>query len=73
MSDDHDHDRDRDRADDNGEHEESGSKQVAPVLTGSALAALNALATDLAKVNTAAIIGRSGKPMLLFKREGSGT
>jgi hypothetical protein len=73
MSDDNDHDRDRDHADDNGEHDESGSKQVAPVLTGGALAALNALATDLAKVNTAAIIGRSGKPMLLFKREGSGT
>ena len=32
-----------------------------------------ALQTALANVNTAAVIGRSGLPMLLFKREGSGT
>jgi hypothetical protein len=34
---------------------------------------LAALQTALANVNTAAIIGRSGLPMMLFKREGSGT
>ena len=32
-----------------------------------------ALQTALANVNTAAIIGRTGLPMMLFKREGSGT
>ena len=34
---------------------------------------LGALKTVLANVNTAAIIGRTGLPMMLFKREGSGT
>jgi hypothetical protein len=34
---------------------------------------LAALQTALANVNTAAIIGRTGLPMMLFKREGSGT
>jgi hypothetical protein len=34
---------------------------------------LAALQTALAKVNTTAIIGRTGLPMMLFKREGSGT
>jgi hypothetical protein len=68
-----DHDRDRDHANDNGEHEKPGSKQVAPALAGGALTSLAALQTALAGVNTAAIIGRTGLPMLLFKREGSGT
>jgi hypothetical protein len=72
MSDDH--DRDRDHANDNGEHERPGSKQVAPAPAGGALSSLAALQTALANVNTAAIIGRTGLPMLLFKsREGSGT
>jgi len=74
----HDHDRDRDHtndpANDNGEHEKPGSKQVAPAPAAGALASLAALQTQFAKVNTAAIIGRTGLPMLLFKsREGSGT
>jgi hypothetical protein len=34
---------------------------------------LAALQAALANINTTAIIGRSGLPMLLFKREGSGT
>jgi hypothetical protein len=69
-----DHDRDRDHANDNGEHERPGSKQVAPAPAGGALTSLAALQTALANVNTAAIIGRTGKPMMLFKsRDDSGT
>ena len=74
-----DHDRDSDHANDNGdyandngEHERPGSKN-APAPAGGALTSLAALQTALANVNTAAIIGRTGLPMLLFKREGSGT
>jgi hypothetical protein len=67
-----DHDRDRDHANDNGEHEKSGSN-IAPAPAGGALTSLAALQTALANVNTAAIVGRTGLPMLLFKREGSGT
>jgi len=67
MSDDHNHDRD-------GDHDKPGAgKQVAPAPAGGAIASLAALQTALTGVNTAAIIGRSGLPMLLFKREGSGT
>jgi len=73
MSNVHDHDRDSDHANDNGEHERPGGKQVAPAPAGGALTSLAALQTALANVNTAVIIGRSGLPMMLFKREGSGT
>ena len=78
MSDDHDHDRNRDHtndpANDNGDHEKPEGKQVAPAPTASALAAIQALQANLANVPTAAIIGRTGKPILLFKsREASGT
>jgi len=69
----HDHDRDSDYANDNGNHEGPGGKQVAPAPAGGALTSLAALQTALANVNTAAIIGRSGLPMMLFKREGDGT
>jgi hypothetical protein len=69
---DHDHDRASDHANDNGEHERPGSK-IAPAPAGGAFTSLAALQTALANVNTAAIIGRTGLPMLLFKREGSGT
>ena len=64
---------DHDPANDNGEHEKSESKQIAPAPAGGALTSLAALQTALAGVNTAAIIGRTGLPMMLFKREGSGT
>ena len=66
-----DHDRDRDHANDNGDHKRRGG--VAPAPAGGALTSLAALQTALANVNTAAISGRSGLPMMLFKREGSGT
>src|SRR5262245_6757288 len=74
MSDDPDHDRDRDHANDNGEHKRPGSKFAPAPTVGGALASLAALQTALANVNTAAIIGRTGLPMMLFKsREDSGT
>jgi hypothetical protein len=79
MSDDHDHDRDRDRANDpandnGGEHERPGSKPIAPAPARGALASIAALATAFANVPTAAYIGRTGLPMLLFKsRENGGT
>src|SRR5215471_13706421 len=70
----HDHDRDSDHANDNGEHEGFGGKQVAPAPAGGAMTSVAALQTAFANVNTAAYIGRTGLPMLLFKsREGSGT
>jgi hypothetical protein len=70
---DHDHDRDSDHANDNGKHERPGGK-IAPAPAGGALTSLAALQTALANVNTAAIIGRTGLPMLLFKsRENNGT
>jgi hypothetical protein len=78
--DDHDHDRDYDRdrndrnpaaANDNGKRaHETGA--IAPALTGDALTSLQALATALCNVDTASVAGRSGLPMLQFKREGSG-
>jgi hypothetical protein len=68
-----DHDRNSDPANDNSDRAKPGSKQVAPAPAGGALTSLAALQTALANVNTAAIIGRTGLPMLLFKREGSGT
>ena len=75
MSNASDHDRANDHANDNGgEHERPGSNPVAPAPAGGALTSLAALQTALANVNTAAVIGRSGLPMLLFKsREDSGT
>jgi hypothetical protein len=75
SDDDHDRDSDHAHANDNGkgEHERPGSK-IAPAPAGGALTSLAALQTALANVNTAAIIGRTGLPMLLFKsRENSGT
>ena len=74
---DHDHDRasDHAHANDNGkgEHERPGSPTAPAPTAGGALTSLATLQVALAKVNTAAILGRSGLPMMLFKREGSGT
>jgi len=70
---DHDHDRDSDHANDNGDHKRPGSKLAPAPVAGGALTSLAGLQMALANVNTAAIIGRSGLPMMLFKaREGSG-
>jgi hypothetical protein len=73
MSNDLDHDRNRDHANDNSEHERPGSKPAPAPAAEGALTSLAALQTALANVPTAAIIGRTGLPMLLFKREGDGT
>jgi len=71
MSDDHDHDRNRDPANDNGEHERPGSKQVAPAPAGGALASLAALQAALSSVDTSSLVVGSGRPLMLFKsREG---
>ena len=68
QNNDHDRDRDRDPADDTGEN-----GAVAPAPSGGALAALTSLGTMLNTVDTASVAGRSGLPMLTFKREGDGT
>lgn len=65
-NDDHDH-----AANDNGRQREGAV--VAPAPAGGALASLTALGAALNSVDTAAVIGRSGMPMLRFKREGDGT
>jgi hypothetical protein len=46
---------------------------IAPAPAGGALASLAALGKALGNVDTASIVGRSGWPMLSFKREGDGT
>jgi hypothetical protein len=73
SDDNHDRDSDHAHANDNGNGEHEPGSKIAPGPAGGALTSLAALQTALAKVNTAAIIGRTGLPMLLFKREGSGT
>jgi len=68
----HDHDHlDHDNDNDNGD--DAVQRVVAPVPTAGALAALTTLATALNKVDTSTVIGRSGLPMMQFKREGDGT
>jgi hypothetical protein len=62
----HDHDND------NNQREHAGGA-VAPAPAGGALASLAALGKALGNVDTASIVGRSGLPMLSFKREGDGT
>src|SRR5262249_61565089 len=62
---DHDHDRDSDHANDNGDHEKPGSKQVASAPAGGALTSLAALKAALANVNTAAHIRTPGCAVVL--------
>ena len=69
-----DHNRDSDHANDNGEHERLGGKQVASASAGGALTSLAALSAALNKIDVAAIAGRSGLPLLQFRsRENNGT
>jgi hypothetical protein len=49
---------------------ERGPAQAASALASASLAALRAA---LSNVDTASVAGRSGLPMLTFKRDGSGT
>jgi hypothetical protein len=60
--DDHDHDNDNDKG-----------GAVAPAPAGGALASLAALGAALNSVDITSVVGRSGLPMLQFKREGDGT
>jgi hypothetical protein len=64
-------DHDRDHANDNGEERED--RAIAPAPAGGAIASLAALGAALNSVDTASVGGRSGLPMLQFKREGDGT
>ena len=68
----HDHDPHDDHDNDNGEHERE-ERVAAPAPAGGALASLAALGAALNGVDTASVIGRSGMPMLQFKRDGNGT
>jgi hypothetical protein len=59
--------------DDHDNDNDNGKKAIAPVPAGGALTSLAALQTALRNVDTAAVGGRSGLPMLLFKsREDNG-
>jgi hypothetical protein len=62
----------RDRGQDHAANDNGGSA-VVPVPAAGALTSLAALATALNSVDTSIVAGRSGLPMLSFKREGSGT
>ena len=66
---DHDLDHDRDHDNDN----DASKAPVAVTPAGGALASLTALGTVLNAVDTASVVGRSGLPMLQFKRDGNGT
>jgi hypothetical protein len=60
---------DPDRKPDN----DTGARAAAPASAGKAVNSLAALSAALNNVDTSAFGGRSGLPMMLFKREGSGT
>jgi hypothetical protein len=55
------------------DNDNDAGKAVAPAPTGGALASLAALGAALNKVDTSSVIGRSGLPMMQFKREGDGS
>ena len=63
---------DHDANHDSYDNDNDANKAVAVLPAGGALASLTALGTVLNAVDTASVIGRSGMPMLQFKREGSG-
>jgi hypothetical protein len=58
---------------DHAHADNDNERAIAPAPTGGALASLAALSTALNSVDTASVVGRSGKPMLSFKRDGDGT
>jgi hypothetical protein len=64
---------DRDNRDDHGHDNDNGKKAIAPTPAGGALTSLAALSTTLNSVDTTTVAGRSGLPMLQFKRDGNGT
>jgi hypothetical protein len=57
----------------NPDPDNDNGRAVAPAPTGGALTSLQALATALSGVDTSTVSGRSGMPMLQFKRDGNGT
>ena len=65
-----DHDADHDSHDNDND---ANKAPVAVAPAGGALASLTALGAVLNAVDTASVIGRSGMPMLQFKRDGNGT
>jgi hypothetical protein len=75
---DHDDDRDHDHRDhDDRPHDNDNGANRAPVaaaaMGSTALTSLTALGAVLNGVDTASVAGRSGLPMLTFKRDGNGT
>jgi hypothetical protein len=70
---DHDHRPDHDNDNDNNNNNKQQGSAVASALAGGAMTSLAALGAALNAVDTASVIGRSGLPMLQFKREGGGT
>jgi hypothetical protein len=58
---------------DHGHDNDNGKRAVAPAPAGGALTSLTALGAVLNSVDTAAVVGRSGLPMLQFKSRESGT
>jgi hypothetical protein len=58
---------------DHGHDNDNGDRAIAPSPAGGALTSLAALSTALAAVDTSSVAGRSGLPMLQFKRDGDGT
>ena len=68
----HDHDHDHDSGADNG-HANDNGRAVAPAPTGGALTSLQALGAALSRIDTSCVAGRSGLPILQFKRDGNGT
>jgi hypothetical protein len=67
----HEHDRD-DRSEHDNDNKREGQAVTRAPAAG-ALTSLAALETALANVDTSSVVGRSGLPMLQFKREGDGT
>jgi len=68
----HGHDDDRDPDDGRG-HDNDNGRAVARAPAGGALASLAALEAALNAVDIASVAGRSGLPMLRFRRDGNGT
>jgi hypothetical protein len=64
------HDPNPDRDHDNDEREE---RAIAPAPAGGALTSLRVLGAALNGIDMTSVVGRSGLPMLTFKRDGSGT
>ena len=62
---DHNHDHDK--------REPAPDKPLAPAVSAGAVASLAALSAGLNTVDLGSVAGRSGLPMLQFKREGDGT